>query len=59
MNPTTRTHCAAMVAFSIEILGAWYQPFYYTGLVEVNWDTPVGQEAQTWGGIKSLFHPGR
>ena len=47
------------VTFSIETNGTWDDPFGYTGLVEVTWGNPVGQATQTWGGMKSMYHPGR
>ena len=47
------------ITFSIGTDDVWYPPFSYAGLVEVNWDGPVGVENQTWGGLKSLYHGGR
>ncbi len=47
------------ITFSIETDSVWNVPFSYSGLVEVNWDGPVGLERQTWGGVKSMYHGGR
>ena len=44
------------ITFSIVTDSIWYPPFSYTGLVEVNWDIPVGQETQSWGSMKSMYH---
>lgn len=32
-----------------------YPDVYYDGLIMVNWKAPVGAEASTWGGVKSLY----
>ena len=47
------------ITFSIETDSVWETPFSYSGLVEVNWDGPVGLERQTWGGVKSMYHGDR
>jgi hypothetical protein len=43
------------VTFSIDANAVWDIPFSYSGLVEVNWEAPVGQDTQTWGRLKSLY----
>ena len=63
LGPDPDTHSAERlleigqyrVTFSAESDWVWSIPFSYSGFVEVNWSAVVGQDAQSWDQIKSLY----